>query len=138
MSYAHNEHYKWIEQNYNIKCSELGKEVSNIIGFVGGGIYNSPVNHKKTDYTNPYFIEIIWRGSFSNYDFAKLTYLLIECFDRMIRIDIRPHSFSYLKLLFHKRKTRDFNAGMSKRLPTIEHMIKRQRELFNRPEEQEK
>lgn len=37
MSYAHNDHYKWIETNESVKCSELGKEVANILGFVGEG-----------------------------------------------------------------------------------------------------
>jgi len=130
--YAHNNHYKWIEKNYNIKCSKLGKEIANIIGFVGQGIYNCPINHKKVNWKDNYCIEIIWYGSFASYDFGRLTWLLIECFDRMIRVEIKPHSFKYLKLLFHKRKTRDINANFYDRLPTIDWIIKMQREIFHR------
>lgn len=132
MSYAHNNHYKWIEDSLEIKCSELGKDVANILGFVGKGIYNCPINHKKIDWSNTNYIDVTWRGSFSNYDFSKLTELIIECFYNLIRVSIKPHSFEYLKLQFHKRKTRNINAHMCEKLPTLEYMIEQQRELFGR------
>lgn len=132
MEYAHNNHYKWIEKSLNIKCSNLGIDVSNILGFVGRGIYNCPINPAKTDWTHSDYIEVIWMGYFSNYDFSQLTELLIECFERMIRITINPHSFRYLKLQFWKRKTRDINSDIHLRLPTLEYMINTQNELFRR------
>lgn len=130
MSYAHNNHYKWIESNENVKCSELGKEVANILGFVGGGIYNAPISYHKTDWAHENYIEVIWEGYMSNYDFARLTYLLIECFERMIRVTINPHAFRYLKLQFWKRYTRE--GSISERLPTLETMIDIQNKLYGR------
>ena len=41
MSYAHDKHYEWIESAYNVKCSDLGKQVANILGYVGLGIYQA-------------------------------------------------------------------------------------------------
>jgi hypothetical protein len=135
MSYAHNDHYKWIESNYGVKCSDLGKEVANILGFVGGGIYNAPIRTEKIDWTDDYCIEVNWEGSLPNYDFSRLTYLVIECFERMIRVSIEPCNFRNLKLRFWRRKTRDLNAGLSERLPTLQHMINVQNELYGRTEE---
>lgn len=31
MSYAHNKHFEWIESAHKVKCSDLGKEVANIL-----------------------------------------------------------------------------------------------------------
>lgn len=39
MSYAHDKHYGWIESAYYVKCSDLGKQVANILGYGGRCIY---------------------------------------------------------------------------------------------------
>jgi hypothetical protein len=122
MSYAHNDHYKWIEENYNITCSPLGKEVANIIGFIGGGIYNAPCNVEKVDWNNNIRIELNWGKSLANYDGQQLTDLVIECHRRMIRVSIEPN-MRYIRMTFHQRITRSFEASISKRMPDIETMI---------------
>jgi hypothetical protein len=122
MSYAHNDHYKWIESCYDLKCSPLGKEVANILGYVGGGIYNAPFATEKVNWTGEYSIIVNWNSSLSNWDFPQLTKLVIECHRRMIRVCISPNMRS-IKMIFHKRNTRDKEAGISQRMPDIEEMI---------------
>ncbi len=46
-SYAHDKHYQWVEQCTKTICSPLGKEVANVLGFVGNGLYNSPIRVEK-------------------------------------------------------------------------------------------
>ncbi len=122
MSYANNDHWKWVESSYKIKCSDLGKEVANILGFVGRGIYNAPFNTKKVDWTNNQWIEANWEQSMANFDGRQLTELVIECHRRMIRVSVQPCSPRHMKLMFWQRQSR--TGDMSHRLPDIEEMIK--------------
>ena len=131
MSYAHNDHYKWIENVYKLKCSDLGKEVANTLGYVFRGIYNTPINHKKVEWNNMQYIEVLLHRYISTYDGQELTSLVIECFRRMLRMTINPCNFRNLKLQFWQRKTCDMSAGMGQRLPTIEYMIQQRDNLFN-------
>ena len=123
-SYAHDNHYQWVEQCTKTTCSPLGKEVANVLGFVGNGLYNSPIKVAKTDWTNDHDISVIWSGSFANWDNFELSALLIECHRRLLRDEIEPHNFRSLKLSFWQRKSRE--GGISERLPelsTIQNMI---------------
>ena len=122
MSYAHFEHYQWIERACNVKCSNLGIKVANILGYVGNGIYNAPINYRKINWEDDYYIGVNWNSPMSNWDFPELTKLVIECHRQMIRVSIAPNMRS-IKITFHQRKTRDKNAGTMKRLPDIEEMI---------------
>lgn len=121
MSYAHNDHWEWVESNYpGVKCSELGKQVANILGFVGRGIYNAPINAKKVNWDNPLWVEVSWRSGMANWDFPQLTLLVIECHRRMVRVEISPN-MSTLKLMFHQRASRE--GSTATRLPDIEEMV---------------
>lgn len=121
MSYAHNEHYKWVEDYCKTKCSELGRQVANILGYVGGGIYNAPINPNKIDWTESHCISVNWTNSLSNWDKCELTELIIECHRRMVRVSIRPNMRN-LQLMFWQRNSR--TGSISQRLPDIEDMVK--------------
>lgn len=129
MSYAHNDHYKWIESNYNLKCSVIGKEVANILGYVGSGIYNASFDTKKVDWTHPTRIELNWKHPMANWDFCELTKLVIECHRRMIRVQIEPN-MRYIKMRFHQRFSRNLKDGFSTCLPDIEDMIRMRDEAY--------
>jgi hypothetical protein len=120
MSYAHNNHYEWVESAYKLKCSPLGKEVANILGYVGRGIYNAPINTSKINWADDYCIQVSWSTGLSNFDFKTLTELVIECHRRMIRVTIGPN-MKNLKIQFWQRHSR--TGSMSKRMPDIEEMI---------------
>ena len=129
MSYAHNEHFEWIESAYDVKCSEIGKQVANILGYVGRGIYNAPFNTKKVDWTHPICIEVNWGQSMANYDGCQLTNLIIECHRRKVRVSIQPNMRT-LKIMFWQRSSR--TGSMFERMPDIEDMIKSQDEQWGR------
>lgn len=129
MSYAHDKHYEWIESAYNVKCSDLGKQVANILGYVGRGIHNAPFKTKKVDWANPQYIEVNWGKSMANWDGCALTNLIIECHRRMIRVSIQPNMRT-MKILFFQRNSRA--GSMSERLPDIEEMVKSQDEQWGR------
>ena len=121
MSYANFDHAGWVERNTKQEMSELGKTVANIIGMVGGGIYNCPVNTNKIDWTDDYYIKVLWRGYLSNWDFAELSYLWVLCHRRMVRVTVSPCNPQCLKLEFWQRKKRE--GSTSERLPDCEKMI---------------
>jgi hypothetical protein len=129
MSYAHDKHYECIERAYKVKCSDLGKQVANILGYVGRGIYNAPFKAEKVDWSNPQCIEVNWEQSMANWDGCYLTNLIIECHRRMVRVSIGPNMRT-MKIQFWQRKSR--SGSMSERLPDIEEMVKSQDEQWGR------
>lgn len=120
--YAHEQHYEWIERNTKQTCSPLGREVANILGYAGGGIYNAPIVPQKVKWSNAAYIEVTWRGELSNWDRFDLTALWVECCRRRIRVCIRGCGPRYMKLLFHQRDeaSRDIMQG----LPSPADMLK--------------
>lgn len=129
MSYAHDKHYEWIESAHNVKCSDLGKQVANILGYVGRGIYNAPFKTEKVDWANTRCIEVNWGKSMANWDGCYLTNLVIECHRRMVRVSIGPNMRT-MKIQFWQRKSR--TGSMGERLPDIEEMVKSQDEEWGR------
>ncbi|MBF0481302.1 MAG: hypothetical protein HQK81_06300 [Desulfovibrionaceae bacterium] len=119
--YARFDHAGWVEDATKMKCSELGREVANILGYVGGGIYNAPLNVKKIKWDDPYCIEVVWQHTMSSWDHCELALLLVECTRRMIRVSMQGCGPRYMRLLFHKRNTR--TGSMQRRLPDIEEMV---------------
>jgi hypothetical protein len=119
--YAHNNHWQWVEGATGQEMSELGKNVANIIGFVGGGIYNAPIKAQSVDWTHPERIEVNWSGELCNYDFMTLSALWIACHRSIIRVSISVATFGILKLKFWQRSQRE--GDIFKRLPDCEAMI---------------
>lgn len=121
MSYANENHYKWVESNTGQKCSPLGRTVANVLGYVGRGIYNAPVNTDRVDWTDDYCLAVVWSGDMANWDQPRLSLLWVECHRRMLRVSIDGCAPGRLKLRFHQRQTRE--GGNCKRLPDCEEMI---------------
>ncbi len=131
--YANNYHWEWVQAlNKDEPMSKLGKTVANILGYVGYGIYNCPISHRRIDWTDDYFIEVNWSNSLSNWDFDNLTRLILECHERFIRIELSGSSPRRMRMLFHQRKTR--KGLISERMPTIEEMIERRKIAFGEKE----
>lgn len=131
--YAHNDHWEWVQALQKDKpMSELGKTVANILGYVGYGIYNCPISHRRIDWTNDTWIIVNWSCPLSNWDFDNLTRLVLECHERLIRIEIKGATPNRMQFIFHQRKSRE--GGTSTRLPTIEEMIERRKIAFGEKE----
>jgi hypothetical protein len=121
MGYAGNYHSKWLEQQLQHPCSALGREVANILGYVGNGLYNAPINIEKIDWTHPYIIEVVWSSYMASWDFPVLTRLWVECTRRMVRVSVEGCAPRRLKLQFHKRHQR--NGDVFERLPDVEELV---------------
>ena len=127
MSYVNMDHAKWAEMNnaagrrnckkpkrdrdgfvvgYHAapeKLTEFQSKVVNIIGIVGGGIYNAPVTWDTIDWNCGRGISLIWRGQLATFDFDRLTRLVFLCHDARIRASIDPAGPGILRLSFHER-----------------------------------
>jgi hypothetical protein len=121
MSYADEHHYEWIESDTKQTCSPLGRVVANVLGYVGRGIYNAPINASGVDWTDPYCIRVVWSGDLANWDFPRLSLLWVECHRRMLRVSIEGCAPRRMRLTFHQRKTRE--GCTSTRLPNCEEII---------------
>ena len=143
--YAHKEHGQWLAEHLNITPSPLGIAVANILGYVGGGLYNCPINLKNTDWKHNFCIEVIWEGDLTNWDDSGLSRLWVLCHRKKIRVEIGAtivdssylddddqHVSSHapaLNLVFHQRESRE--GGVMDRLPDCEDMIRDIDDDFN-------
>jgi len=123
--YAHNNHAAWLERSYGVKCSPLGSEVANVLGYIGNGLYNAPVKLARVDWAESRCIKINWYTGhgLANFDFDELTKLVLECHLRLMRVEIKASNCQYIGLFFSQRKTREGSDW--DRMPSIEEMIER-------------
>ena len=120
---------KWLFGNYpDLRPSDLGRKVANILGMVWNGLYHLDLNTiKKTNWSNPYCISVLIQKSLSTTDWEDLTELVVLCHDLAIRMDISPH-MRYLRLLFSQRTREGF---YNQRHPTIEEAVRHCRERWD-------
>lgn len=68
---------------------------------------------------NPYGIQVNERsGGLASFDFNLLTRAVVMAHDRMIRFEVAPSGPGMLRLVLHKRHTRE--GAMNERHPTLE------------------
>lgn len=146
MSYATVDHAAWAENNIRLgrkrfletrrrkprKDTEKGygaapdtltpmqRKVFDILGMVGGGIYNAPIVWDAIVWRWGDGIAIPWRGSMSTFDFRELSMLVLLCHEARIRCEIRPHGFHYLMLTFFQKS---HEGSMAARHPNIDEAV---------------
>jgi hypothetical protein len=101
--------------------SPFHEKVMDILGIVGGGIYNCPISWDTIDWDCAGGITLIWRGSFATWDFAGLTRLVFLCHIARIRCDLSPCGPMMLRLTFHQRS---HEGGMAYRHPGLGEAVK--------------
>jgi len=122
MSYQTMDHAGWIErQNASLnricgkrkkwkilpeKLSEFQAKVMDILGMVGGGIYNAPIAYGSIDWAYGFNgVSVVWKWSdLSTWDFGRLTQLVFLCHEARIRCEINPAGPHMLRLSFWQRK----------------------------------
>jgi hypothetical protein len=117
---------EWVALSLKKELSPLGCEVADVIGQVWRGIYHQEKAARKTDWTNPHHIEFVIFGGLNSFDDDMLTRLIVLCHDRMLRLEIEPCAFRYLRLVFHQRQAR--MGDISRRMPHMEEHINMIRE----------
>lgn len=121
-TYQHMDHADWMERNNRAanrldrnrkgykrqpeELNEFQKKVCDIIGMVGGGIYNAPVAHSKIDWQYGHDgVSVIWHGrDLSTFDFHELTALVFLCYEARIRCSLAPAGPRMLRLSFWQRE----------------------------------
>jgi len=139
MSYATMDHAGWAEDNIRAaKSMRTGRKpradarkgfagapdalnpfqrsVMDILGIVGGGIYNAPMSWDAIEWGQRY-LAVPWRGDLATFDGKALTLLVMLCHEACIRVNISARTFRHVMLVFHPR--RDDGCTMS-RHPTLD------------------
>lgn len=113
----------WIKGSMKKEMSPLGEAAANLLGDVFLGIYHMDTSLlKKVDWTDKYYIIVpIWSSALSTVDNNELTRLVVLAHDRMMRVDVMPHAFRYMKLGISQRTVRE--GDLSERCPTMERHI---------------
>lgn len=150
MSYFHMDHADWARRNNaagkhnrGISAKRSGRKATrgyaaapeeltlfqqqamDILGIVGGGIYNSPINWETVDWDFGRGICVVWHGGLATYDFNKLTLLVLLCHEARIRCEIRPSSHSTLRIAMWPRQQL---GNMTQRHPNIDEAVQSFRE----------
>lgn len=84
--------------------SEFQRKVCDIIGMVGGGIYNAPISHKSINWRYGYEgVSVIWKHGMATFDFSELTRLVFLCHEARIRCDVSPAGPRMMRISFWQR-----------------------------------
>lgn len=119
----------WVKSTLKVEMSPLGEEVADLLGQLYQGIYHINYAVLRTDWNNPYWIEVVVRDSpFATFDYGLLTLFVLLCHDKCIRGQISVANFGKFRLMFHKRSSREGDLG--ERHPTMEKHISILRERY--------
>lgn len=145
MSYNRMDHARWVEQNNAAaneiyakrrayrpapeKLTRFQAKVMDILGMVGGGIYNAPINWEKVGWSvGGRGLFVPWRdGRMSTFDFYALTNLVLLCHEARIRCEIRAKAAGHFEMSFFQRSHED---GLASRHPNIDEAVAAFREYL--------
>ena len=95
------------------------RQAFDILGIVGGGIYNAPISWDRVEWS-PRYLVIIWRGTLSTWDFRGLSSLVFACHTARIRCEVEAAARGYLRFVLSPRAS---IGGMSGRHPSLDEAI---------------
>lgn len=103
------------------ELTPLQRKVFDILGIVGGGIYNAPIAWDAIQWKSwAHGFAVPWRNDLCTFDGPSLTLLVLLCHEARIRCEVRPHGFRHLLLCFWQR-SRD--GGIGSRHPNIDEAV---------------
>lgn len=144
MSYARMDHAEIVESHYRAtrrlaerpgatkrqktkaakfpeKLTDFQAKVMDILGMVGGGIYNAPLDMDKIDWDYGYNgVSVLWHRDMATFDFHQLTTLVFLCHEARIRVDISPATFRQVRLSFWQR---GHEGDMTRRHPNLDEAV---------------
>lgn len=84
--------------------SDFQKKVVDILGIVGGGIYNAPINHNKINWNYSGGVTVVWNGrDLATFDFDELSKLVFLCHAARIRCSICGCGPRMIRMSFWQR-----------------------------------
>jgi hypothetical protein len=100
-----------------------------ILGVIGGGIYNAPIEWDSVCWHHPEMLRLNWRHSMSTFDFSELTVAVLLAHDAAIRLSITP-KMRWLEIVMHERRPRQPGDGSCQGHPTVDEAVERHRRRF--------
>ena len=104
------------------------RRVFNILGVVGGGIYNAPIHWGSVEWRSN-FLVVNWPYELATRDFRGLTDLVFLAHDAGIRVAISPNYWK-LQLIFHSRERPPEGGSVCKGHPTLATAVSDHRKRF--------
>lgn len=137
MSYANFDHAGWMEAHLAStrrrgakvpeKLSDFQKKVVGIVGIIGSGIYNAPINPDKIEWDHGRGVSMVWMREMATWDFNQLTWLVFLCHEARIRCSVEGCGPRNLRLSFWPREA---EGQMSVRHPDLGEAVKIFRQWF--------
>lgn len=102
--------------------SRFQQRAFDILGIVGGGIYNCPISWDSLEWEAGTGLGVPWGPSngFGTWDFDNLTWLVFLCHEARIRCDISPNGPKGLKIYLHPRRD---DGSISERHPNLDEAV---------------
>lgn len=103
--------------------SALGFVVAEVCYALVGGLHNWPTRRslKRVDWTNAHYMEIVYGGPLSTFDFDNLTRLVFLAHDHALRVELSGAAPGAIRLRFHQRRR---EGEIFERHPTIGRALK--------------
>lgn len=95
------------------------RRAMDILGIVGGGIYNAPISWDAMQWSAKYVV-VPWRNPLSTWDFSALTLFVFLCHEARIRGEVAARGFRYVEISLHERVA---DGGSMRRHPTLDEAI---------------
>jgi len=108
------------------ELNDFQKRAFNILGIVGGGIYNAPIAWDSV-YWKPKMIICSWYRGFGTWDFMELTRLVFLCHEARIRGHIGPLSPRYIEIHLSEREA---TGEIQTRHPNLDEAVAAWRKEF--------
>jgi hypothetical protein len=108
------------------ELTDFQKRAFDILGIVGGGIYNAPIAWDSV-YWQPKTIIVSWYKGLGTFDFSELTRLVFLCHEARIRGYIGPLAHRYLEIHLSERVA---DGDMARRHPGLQEAVNAWREEF--------
>jgi hypothetical protein len=137
MSYATMDHADWMQKQIDAtranaqrrgkipmglpeQLSDFQKKAVDIVGMVGGGIYNAPIADKIDWHYGHTGVAFIWKREMSTWDFDQLTILVFLCHEARIRCQIESAGPSMMRLAFWPRTHK---GDVARRHPSLDEAV---------------
>ena len=120
MSYFNMDHAEWMERATKRTLTPFQKRVVTILGIVGSGIYNAPINPSKINWDWGKGVSVVWKRDLCTWDFNNLTLLVVLCHEARIRLEVDTAGPVGIRLSFWQRKS---EGGISERHPSIDEAV---------------
>jgi hypothetical protein len=145
-TYQFMDHAQWMEEQNVALNKRRGKRdvllpetlnpfqarVVDIVGMVGGGIYNAPICQPRSiNWTyGGHGVSLTWDREMASFDFNQLTMLVFLCHEARIRVQVESAGPKRMRLSFWQRAAPEENGGMACYHPSLDEAVAKFREYL--------